>query len=1040
MTKSRAICAALIFLLSLIYAPPSSAQKTIIYTDKDADFKLGMELFAKEKYGAAQKVFQKVIESAKPQTEERVDAEYYTAICALELFNDDAEYLLTQFVQKHPESKHIKMAYFNMGNFQYRKKRFKEAIVYYEKVEPSQLSNSQLSDYYFKLGYSYFSKQAYEKAQKLFFEIKDVDNKYAAPATYYYSHIAYLNKNYETAQKGFLKLSGNPNFGPLVPYYIAQIYYMQGKYDEVISYAPGLLDSANVKRAPEIAHLLGDAYYKKNKYKEAIPYFEKYLKQAGKVSREDSYQIAYAYYKSKDFAKAIENFKKSIKEEDSLTQMAHYHLADCYINTNNKQFARNSMQVASKLNFDPEIKEDALFTFAKLAFELSYNPYQEAITAFENYISQYPNSPRLDEAYKYLVNVYLTTKNYKDALTSIEKIKQKSQDMQFAYQKIAYYRAVELFNDKSLESSILNFEKALQYPKDKNLNALSHYWKGEAYYRLNKYTEAIGAYKTFLFEPGAALQPVFKTVNYNLGYAYFKLNDYANSIVWFRKYVGTPDAEQQDAKKLNDAYTRIGDAYFVTKDYSNAIDYYNHASKISSLNNDYVLYQKASAMGVLTKFGDKIETLQTLINQYPKSTYSDDAKYELANAYLVQNQNDKALGILSKMVDEYPNSSYVKKSLLKMALIYYNSDQNKMALELNKRIIADYPKSSEAREALTNMRTIYVETSNIAEFEDYLKTQSINISASALDSAMYESAELRYVKGDCDNASTDFAAYLAKYPNAYFKLNANFYKAECDFKKGFFVEALKGYVFVTEQAKSNFTEKALIKSAFINYKKENFSDALAAYLKLEELAEIPANIMEARIGQMRCNFKLQHFDAAITAAKKLIAMEKTSNEIIHESHLISAKSYQASGNDSLAMDEFKITTNLTKSEMGAEAKYNIALLQYKKSDYAGSVKTIDEIIKQVPSYDYWIAKSFILWADNYVAMKDNFQAKATLQSIIDNADNQDLIKEAKDKLDGINKAEADADAAHKPELIEIPFEESKLENMQLFNDTLNKQE
>lgn len=1040
MTKSRAICAALIFLLSLIYAPSSYAQKTTIYTDKDADFKLGMELFAKEKYGAAQNIFQKVIASTKPQTEERVDAEYFTAICALELFNEDAEYLLTQFVQKHPESKHIKMAYFNMGNFQYRKKRFKEAIVYYEKVDPSHLSNTQLSDYYFKLGYSYFSKQEYEKAQKLFFEIKDVDNKYAAPATYYYSHIAYLNKNYETAQKGFLRLSGNPNFGPLVPYYIAQIYYMQGKYDEVIAYAPGLLDSANVKRAPEIAHLLGDAYYKKNKYKEAIPYFEKYLKQAGKVSREDSYQIAYAYYKSKDFAKAIENFKKSIKEEDSLTQMAQYHLADCYINTNNKQFARNAMQVASKLNFDPEIKEDALFTFAKLAFELSYNPYQEAITAFENYISQYPNSPRLDEAYKYLVNVYLTTKNYKDALTSIEKIKQKSQDMQFAYQKIAYYRAVELFNDKSLESAILNFDKALQYPKDKNLNTLSHYWKGEAYYRLSKYTEAIGAYKTFLFEPGAALQPVFKTVNYNLGYAYFKLNDYANSIVWFRKYVGTPDAEQQDAKKLNDAYTRIGDAYFVTKDYSNAIDYYNQASKISSLNNDYVLYQKASAMGVLTKFGDKIETLQTLINQYPKSTYSDDAKYELANAYLVQNQNDKALSILSKMVDEYPNSSYVKKSLLKMALIYYNNDQNKLALELNKRIIADYPKSSEAHEALTNMRTIYVETSNIAEFEDYLKTQSINISASALDSAMYEAAELRYVKGDCDNASNDFAAYLTKYPNAYFKLNANFYKAECDFKKGFFVEALKGYVFVTEQAKSNFSEKALIKSAFINYKKENYSDALAAYLKLEELAEIPANIMEARIGQMRCNFKLHHFDAAITAAKKLIAMEKTSNEIIHESHLISAKSYQASGNDSLAMDEFKITTNQTKSEMGAEAKYNIALLQYKKGDYNGSVKTIDEIIKQVPSYDYWIAKSFILWADNYVAMKDNFQAKATLQSIIDNADNQELIKEAKDKLDEINKAEADADAAHKPELIEIPFEESKLENMQLFNDTLNKQE
>ncbi|MBP6412158.1 MAG: tetratricopeptide repeat protein [Bacteroidia bacterium] len=1038
MIQIRAPRASLILVFFCLILFPTYAQKTTIYTDKDATFKLGVELFEKEKFGSAQKLFQKYLENSKAQTEETIDAEYYSAICALELFNEDAEFLLRNFVTRHPESKHIKMAYFNMGNFQYRKKRYKEAIVYFEKVNPLDLTNAQLTDYYFKLGYSYFSRQNYEKAQKLFFEIKDVDNKYTAPALYYYSHIAYLNKNYETAQKGFLKLSDNPNFGPLVPYYIAQIYYLQGKYDEVINYAPALLDSANIKRQPEIAHLLGDAYFKKGKYSDALPYFEKYQKSASQLSRGDYYQIAYSYYKANDFTKAILYFKKSIKDADSLTQLAHYHMADCYIHSNNKQLARISMQTASKMNFDKEIQEDALFNFAKLAFELSYNPYQEAISAFETYISQYPNSPRLDEAYNYLVNVYLTTKNYKDALTSIEKIQQKSQNMQFAYQKIAYYRGVELFNDKSLENAITNFNKALIYPKDKSINALSYYWKGEAYYRMGNYTDAIKAYKSFLFEPGAALLSVFKTANYNLGYAFFKSADYPNAIIWFRKYVGTPDQENQDTKKLNDAYTRIGDAYFVSKDYSNAVEYYSQAAKINALNNDYVVFQQASAMGVLGRFDSKIETLQKLINTYPKSPYLDDAKYELANTYLIQNQNEKALSVLTKLVDEFPNSSYVKKCLLKMALIYYNSDQNKLALELNKRIIADYPQSAEAREALTNMRTIYIETSNLAEFEDYLKTKSITISASTLDSATYEAAELRYVKGDCENASKDFDAYLTRYPNAYFKLNANFYKAECDYKYGFLADALKGYVYVTEQSKSNFTEKALIKSAYIYFKRGAYTEALAAYTKLEEIAEVPSNIMDARIGQMRSNFQLKQYSMAIATSKKIIAMEKIPNEILYECHSLNAKSYLASGNDSLAMDEFVITSKLTKNELGAEAKYNIAVLQFKKAEYQASEKTIDDIIKQVPSYDYWIAKSFILWADIYMALKDNFQAKATLQSIIDNAEIAELVEEAKQKLAAINKTEADAVTTSKPELIEIPFEESKLENMQLFNDTLNK--
>lgn len=373
-----------------------------------------------------------------------------------------------------------------------------------------------------------------------------------------------------------------------------------------------------------------------------------------------------------------------------------------------------------------------------------------------------------------------------------------------------------------------------------------------------------------------------------------------------------------------------------------------------------------------------------------------------------------------------------------MALIYYNSDQNKLALELNKRIIADYPQSAEAREALTNMRTIYIETSNLAEFEDYLKTKSITISASTLDSATYEAAELRYVKGDCENASKDFDAYLTRYPNAYFKLNANFYKAECDYKYGFLADALKGYVYVTEQSKSNFTEKALIKSAYIYFKRGAYTEALAAYTKLEEIAEVPSNIMDARIGQMRSNFQLKQYSMAIATSKKIIAMEKIPNEILYECHSLNAKSYLASGNDSLAMDEFVITSKLTKNELGAEAKYNIAVLQFKKAEYQASEKTIDDIIKQVPSYDYWIAKSFILWADIYMALKDNFQAKATLQSIIDNAEIAELVEEAKQKLAAINKAEADAVTTSKPELIEIPFEESKLENMQLFNDTLNK--
>ena len=54
-------------------------------------------------------------------------------------------------------------------------------------------------------------------------------------------------------------------------------------------------------------------------------------------------------------------------------------------------------------------------------------------------------------------------------------------------------------------------------------------------------------------------------------------------------------------------------------------------------------------------------------------------------------------------------------------------------------------------------------------------------------------------------------------------------------------------------------------------------------------------------------------------------------------------------------------------------------------------------------YDYWVAKTFILLADNYLGLKDKAQAKSTLLSIIDGYEGKDeIIPTAKEKLGKIN--------------------------------------
>jgi hypothetical protein len=57
-------------------------------------------------------------------------------------------------------------------------------------------------------------------------------------------------------------------------------------------------------------------------------------------------------------------------------------------------------------------------------------------------------------------------------------------------------------------------------------------------------------------------------------------------------------------------------------------------------------------------------------------------------------------------------------------------------------------------------------------------------------------------------------------------------------------------------------------------------------------------------------------------------------------------------------------------------------------------------------YEFWVAKGFILLSDIYVVQKDYFQAKATLQSIIDEYSKDDLKIIALEKLKKLEEDEA----------------------------------
>ena len=988
-------------LIMIVLCSVATAQKTLYHTDEDKQYQQAVELYNNGKYSAAQVLFDDyAARHAGENSDQLSNSEFYSAMSAVKLFNNDAEARIIKFLNENPENPHRNEATFNLAGYFFQRKSYNNALIYYELVDNSRLSREDEAEYQFKKGYCYFLKEDYAKARVAFNVIKDLDTKYTAPALYYYAHINYIQGNYETALTGFLRLKDDVNFGPIVPYYLTQIYYKQNKYDEVVKYAPALMENVTEKRGPEIAKITGESYVQLNLFQEAIPYLEKYHETGSNISSEDKYSLGYTYYKTGAYDKAASVFSQITGSETALSQNALYHLADCHIRMNDKNKARMAFTSASKMDHDPVIQEDALFNGALLTYELDYSPFNEAVQALNEYLDKYPNSKRSEEATNYLVLAYLNAKNYSLALASIEKLRNMSNEIKKAYQKIAYYRGLELFSNLNFDGAINMLDASDKYGNfDNGIYALSLYWMGEAWYRKGNYNEAAVNYNGFLAQPGATGYPEYPLALYNLGYCYFSEKKYDDAAVWFGRFVSA--SKNQPKEVISDAYNRLGDCFFVQTQYSKAVGYYDNALKTGGGPSDYTLLQKALALGVTGKDNEKIAVLNQLLTSWPKSNYKADVYYQMAESYVKLNQTEQAIINYRKVISDFPRSSYVKKSLLGLALLYFNSNRNSDAIASYKKVIEDYPGTQEAENAMSGLKNVYVDNKDVEGYYAYMKDKGQLTSSDMIeqDSLTYLTAERIYMSGDYTRAVQSLTSYINKNPEGRFLLNAWFYKGDCHYRAKEDDASLESFAHVIDAPQSRFTELALLGSSRIKFRQKDYAKAAEFYAKLEEVAEVQSNLLEARMGLLDCYSMLGEHNRVIELADRVLLTEKLSQEQARKAHFAKAKSLHANNREMLALEEYQKVATEVKSAEGAEAKYRIAEIYYQRRETENAEKVITDFADKTTPHQFWMAKSFLLWADIFKEKGDDFQAVQTLQSLIDYYEKTDdgIIDEAKQK-------------------------------------------
>ncbi|MCB0636610.1 MAG: tetratricopeptide repeat protein, partial [Lewinella sp.] len=761
-------------LVALGWAWVTVGQETTVYTDAYRTYKRGETFFDQGLFGKAQAEFQQTITQLRPINEAeaellRMRAELGFAQSAVRLEQPDGEKLILDFIRNYSPDPIANQALIELANYYFDSREYEKAIEYLEQVPTAGLSREDRAAVKFRLGYAYFVRKDFAQAKFQFREIKDINNDYYYPTNYYLGLCHFYEGDYDNAIRQFRLVERSTKYDDYIPYYLAQIYFAQRRFDELIAYAEPRLSDPKIQRQKEIYQLVGQAYFEKGDYQKALTYLEYYAERSGRLRAEEFYQLGYTQYQTGQYEKAIRSFTEVSGQDNELGQAANYYMADSYLRLGNRGNARSAFGAASRMPYDQQIVEESTFNYGKLSYELQ-DP-REAVTALQQIT---PTSRYYVEAQTLMGEIFLSYRDYEQALRVLESIPNKPPQLKESYQKVLVYRGMQLLEAGQTAEAKLLFNRSLEAPVDATARAQALFWLADANHREGNYNESIRLASQFLTLARTITnlpdESSLFTGNYLQGYNYLKLENYPAALDHFqatvdgikrnRSFIASTAVRDE---VLGDAVLRTGDAYFKRNQYDQAIRYYDEAVNNRYSGFIYALYQKALLEGLRNRPAEKILALERIASEYPNSEYADDALFQLGLTYQSIGQLNQARTPLRTLVNNYRSSSdLVVQALLQLGLVSYNLGDQEGALNYYKQVFSNNPSPDEANLALAALDEIYVDDMGRPDLlEAFLRTiPDFNFNDFSRDSLFFRAAETQYENANYQRAVDAYANYI----------------------------------------------------------------------------------------------------------------------------------------------------------------------------------------------------------------------------------------------------------------------------------------
>ncbi|MFN5914474.1 MAG: hypothetical protein ACK43J_08790, partial [Chitinophagaceae bacterium] len=301
---------------------------------------------------------------------------------------------------------------------------------------------------------------------------------------------------------------------------------------------------------------------------------------------------------------------------------------------------------------------------------------------------------------------------------------------------------------------------------------------------------------------------------------------------------------------------------------------------------------------------------------------------------------------------------------------------------------------------------VYLEKRDINGYQSFLSAQGRSISSLQKDSLSYQIVRDALLDGPTDKAVLVMEQYENDFRNGIFISDVLNAKAELLLIDKNWRAAAVAFDSLAQKGVTKFQERALRQAGKLYFfELKDYGSALRQFSALSRIAVRSDILLESLRGEVRCHYYLNSWNEGAASALKLLEQSSAGEDDLSYANLILGHNALVQEKWVEAQSFFENTAKSRIASLASESNYLVAYSLFRQGRLTPAEEKCLSAIEQSGSNDQWSIKMYVLLSRIFMAQGDYFNAKATIQSVLDQVIEPAIRSEADSILKEIQRAE-----------------------------------